>query len=165
MVFDIADIRPDDLAAVLSLNEAEVPKVGRVSPQQLQWFVDNAPYFRTVSIDGRLAAFLIGLRPGSSYGSPNYQWFCERYDDFAYVDRVAVNAEFRRQGLATRLYEDFASAMPASVGIMTCEVNIDPPNPSSMRFHEKLGFEMVGSQRVENDSKEVGMLARPIGQR
>jgi predicted GNAT superfamily acetyltransferase len=165
MMIDIVDIDPDDLAAVLSLNEAEVPKVGPVSSKQLQWFVDNAAYFRTVSIDGRLAAFLIGLRPGSSYGSPNYLWFCERYEDFAYVDRVAVSAEFRRQGLATRLYEDFASAMPAGVGMMTCEVNIDPPNPSSMRFHEKLGFKMVGSQRVENDSKEVGMLARPIRQR
>ena len=158
----IRDVSDADLDAVLSLNQSEVPHVGSVDLLRMHWFAANASYFRVAMDDDRLAAFLIGLRPGTSYDSPNYLWFCERYDDFAYVDRIAVAEFARRGGLASHLYEDFANAMPATVNTMTCEVNLHPPNESSMRFHERLGFHQVGLQLTENGSKEVAMLARNI---
>ena len=158
----IRDVIDADLDAVLNLNQLEVPHVGSADLSKMRWYAANASYFRVAMIDDRLAAFLIGLRPGTGYDSPNYLWFCERYEDFAYVDRVAV-AEFARLGgLASRLYDDFAGAMPASVGTMTCEVNLQPPNESSMQFHVRLGFQQVGSQFTEGGKKEVAMLAREI---
>ena len=158
----IRDVSDADLDAVLSLNQSEVPHVGSVDLSRMHWFAANASYFRVAMDDDRLAAFLIGLRPGTGYDSPNYLWFSERYDDFAYVDRIAVAEFARRGGLASNLYEDYANAMPATVNTMTCEVNLHPPNESSMRFHERLGFHQVGSQLTENGSKEVAMLARNI---
>ena len=128
----------------------------------MAWFAEHAHYFRVALAERRLAAFLVGLRPGSSYQSPNYRWFCERYDDFAYVDRVAVARDFRRHGLASRLYDDFANRMPDTVSVMTCEVNIRPPNDESLRFHERLGFRQVGSQETENGAKEVALLAKSL---
>jgi predicted GNAT superfamily acetyltransferase len=154
----IRDVVDQDLDAVLGLNQSEVPHVGSINIERMRWFVANAHYFR-VAVDGeRIAAYLIGLRPGTSYASPNYRWFCERYEDFAYVDRVAVAEFARRLGLASRLYDDFAAVVPESVEFMTCEVNLRPPNESSMQFHRQLGFQQVGSQTTEGGSKEVAML-------
>ena len=158
----IRDVDAQDLDAVLTLNQSEVPHVGSVGIEQMRWFTKHAAYFRIAMEDDRLAGFLVGLRPGTSYGSPNYRWFSERYADFAYVDRVAIADFARRTGLASRLYDDFAAAMPASVKVMTCEVNLQPPNESSMRFHRRLGFTQVGSQFTDGGDKEVAMLARDL---
>ena len=155
----IRDVADQDLDAVLSLNESEVPHVGSVNIERMRWFAANAHYFRVAVDADRIAAYLIGLRPGTSYASPNYRWFCERYGDFAYVDRVAVAEFARRLRLASRLYDDFAASVPDTVKHMTCEVNLQPPNESSMRFHRQLGFQQVGSQTTEGGSKEVAMLA------
>lgn len=162
MNWEICDIQHSDLEAVLALNQTEVPHVGSVDLDRMKWFAANASYFRTVTIDNKLAAYLIGLRPGTSYQSLNYRWFCDRYDDFAYVDRIAVAEFARRFGLASKLYDDFARSVPESVEFMTCEVNVKPPNETSMRFHEKLGFRQVGSLADEGGKKEVAMLLKDL---
>ena len=158
----IRDVGATDMDTVLILNQSEVPHLGSVDLEQMNWFAAHAHYFRVAISAAGLAAFLVGLRPGSSYESPNYRWFCHRYDEFAYVDRVVVAKHARRAGIAARLYEDFAAAMPESVGVMTCEVNIRPPNAASMTFHERLGFEQVGSVTSEGGKKKVAMLARNL---
>jgi len=162
MDYIIRDVIEPDLDTVLILNQSEVPHLGSVDLQKMQWFAANAAYFRVAIAADQLAAYLVGMRPGTSYESPNYRWFCDRYDHFAYVDRVAVAEFARRDGLASRLYEDFAAAMPTSISIMTCEVNIEPPNAGSMRFHERLGFRRVGSEATEDGAKEVAMLVRDL---
>ncbi len=162
MAYTLRDVRDSDLRAVLRLNQSEVPHVGSIDIERMQWFAEHADYFR-IAIDGEnLGAYLVGLRPGSSYGSPNYRWFCEHYDDFAYVDRVAVAASVRREGLASRLYDDFAASVPETVGFLTCEVNVRPPNESSMQYHLNRGFEKVGSLVSDNGKKEVALLAMPL---
>ena len=162
MQWIIRDVRDSDVDTVLSLNQSEVPHVGSVDAAKMRWYVANASYFRVATSDGELGAYLVGFRPGTDYTSPNYRWFCDRYDDFGYVDRIAVAPHARRTGLATRMYDDFAAALPAGVGIMTCEVNIQPPNPSSMDFHRRLGFEQVGTLRFDDGAKEVALLLRNL---
>jgi len=156
----IENVAPHDLYAVLELNESEVPQVGPVDIERLRWFSEQASYFKVAKDNNQLLGFLIGLRPGSSYASPNYRWFCERYTDFGYVDRIAIAAAARRRGLASRLYEDFAATLPSAVNLMTCEVNIRPPNAQSMRFHTHLGFRQVGTLGGAEDDKVVALLAR-----
>ena len=78
------------------------------------------------------------------------------------MDRVAVAGFARRTGIATRLYDDFAGAMPDSVGVMTCEVNVRPPNESSMDFHRRLGFKQVGTLVSDDGTKEVAMLLKEL---
>ncbi|MDX1516999.1 MAG: GNAT family N-acetyltransferase [Woeseiaceae bacterium] len=159
MNFTIRDVAAADLEDVLSLNEAVVPAVNSLSARQMQHFADIAAYFRVVvDADGVLAAFLIGLRPGTDYESPNYGWFCRHYEDFGYVDRVAVADHARRFGLASMLYADFRASLPDSVTVMTCEVNMKPPNHGSMRFHRRQGFRQVGTQATEGGAKEVALM-------
>jgi predicted GNAT superfamily acetyltransferase len=154
----ISDATTGDLEDVWRLNEDSVPHVSSVDLTEMQWFANHAHYFRVAVRDEQLAGFLIGLRPGLPYGSPNYRWFSENYRDFGYVDRVAVSRSARRLGVATRLYRDFASTLDGSVGVMTCEVNIRPANESSMRYHEQHGFVQVGTQETEGGKKEVALM-------
>ena len=158
----IRDVSPPDLDEVLDLNEASVPHVSRISISEMRWFCDNAHYFRIAVLDDALAGFLIGLRPGLDYASPNYRWFCSNYPDFGYVDRVAVATSARRSGVASALYADFEAVLTGEVDVMTCEVNIRPANESSMRYHELHGFVRVGSQETEGGQKEVALLEKRL---
>ncbi|MCH8944406.1 MAG: GNAT family N-acetyltransferase [Proteobacteria bacterium] len=157
----IKNVTPKDFADVLRLNEDSLPHVSRIGTDDLQWFADNAAYFRMIRIDERLAGFLIGLRPGTNYASPNYNWFCDNYDDFAYIDRVAVADWARRRGIAESFYNDFGHSQ-SGVAVMTCEVNIRPPNTGSMQFHERQGFKRIGSQVIDDGEKEVAYLEKKI---
>jgi predicted GNAT superfamily acetyltransferase len=158
----ITDVSRDDLKEVLRLNDDSVPHVSRIDMAQMEWFASNAHYFRVVRQQQQLAGFLIGLRPGLPYSSPNYRWFSENYRDFAYIDRVAVSATARRNGIASRLYQDFADSLRNEVNVMTCEVNIRPPNESSMRYHERHGFVRVATQETEDGKKEVALLEKKL---
>jgi predicted GNAT superfamily acetyltransferase len=157
----IIQIDENDFDAVLALNTESVPHVSLIGRDELQWFANNADCVRVAKIDDRLAGFLIGLRPGTEYASPNYRWFCDNYDDFAYVDRVAVAAWARRKGIAESLYTVFEQSQP-DAPVMTCEVNIRPANDGSMRFHERMGFRRVGSQESDEGKKEVAFLEKTL---
>lgn len=158
----ISDVSAIDLEGVCGLNDESVPHVSQIDREAMQWFANNAQYFRVAKIDRNLAGFLIGLRPGLPYDSPNYQWFGDRYRDFGYVDRVAVAASARRLGVATRLYEDFTATLGGSVDVLTCEVNIRPANKSSIQYHERLGFVQVGTLQSEGGKKKVALLEKKL---
>ena len=157
----ISRIEQNDYDSVLALNAESVPHVNLVGAEELKWFDDNAACVHVAKIADRLAGFLIGLRPGTGYASPNYRWFCDNYQDFAYVDRVAVPSWARRQGVAESLYAAFAESQPG-VPRMTCEVNIRPKNDGSMRFHERMGFRQVASQEIDGGNKEVALMEKTL---
>lgn len=161
MGIEIRDVEAGDLETVLALNEAAVPHVNSVPLAQMQKFRREAAYFRVALVDGAVAGYLIGLTPDADYGSLNFIWFRQHYDDFAYVDRIAVVDSARRLGLGTALYDDFERRLTGRVPRLVCEVNLEPPNEPSLRFHARHGFAQVGSQQV--DGKTVAMLAKELG--
>ena len=59
-------------------------------------------------------------------------------------------------------YDDFAETLSGEVEVMTCEVNIRPPNESSMRYHELHGFTRVATQETEGGRKEVALLEKKL---
>lgn len=161
MAFELHDVTDSWLAAVLALNETAVPHVNSIDIGQMQWFAEHAAYFRIAVADGALGGFLVGMRPGTGYESLNYRWFCSNYNDFAYIDRIVVAPDARRQGLAQRFYTDFETHS-SGVPIMTCEVNIQPANESSMQFHTQQGFRQVSSQHTDGGAKEVALLVKEL---
>ena len=79
-----------------------------------------------------------------------------------YVDRVVVARAARGRGLARRLSADLiARAAAEGRDRVVCEVNLDPPNPSSDLLHAALGFVEVGREAVPG-WKTVRYLARSI---
>ena len=120
-----------------------------------------ACYLRVVEHGGAVIAFLMGFREGTDYDSPNYIWFCERFAHFHYVDRVVVAPEFRGRGIADLLYDDFEAFARANGALrIACEVNVEPPNPVSLKFHDKRGFREVA--RKPYAGKIVAMLEKSL---
>jgi predicted GNAT superfamily acetyltransferase len=149
-----------DLAPLLALNNAHAAELGALTAEQFAHLVGIS--FRT-RINDTAEAFLIALEQGADYASPNYLWFSERFDRFAYIDRVAVAASARRQGLARAFYLDLIDAALAhGHEVLTCEVNSDPPNPVSDAFHAALGFTEIGRARIAERGKTVRYLVKPL---
>jgi predicted GNAT superfamily acetyltransferase len=150
-----------DEPEVLRLNEEAVHFLSPMGEEKLANWATSSSYLRVVEEGGKVAAFLLAFRKGDDYAGVNFAWFAERYDDFVYVDRIVVAPEFRGRRLAGRLYDDLeAFARARAIPRVTCEVNVEPPNPVSLRFHEKRGFEEVG--RKAYAGKIVAMLQRPL---
>lgn len=162
MTVEIRDATAEDLETLLAMNEAAVPHVNSIPAEQMRAFLERAAYFRVAVVDGAIAGFLVGLTPDMDYASPNFRWFCRRYADFAYVDRIAIDPAARRLGLATALYDDFERLFTPRAPVMTCEVNLRPPNEGSMQFHLGRGFRRVGSQETEGGQKEVALLVKDL---
>ncbi len=156
----IRDVTDADLAAVLAINERSIPAMNSLTHERLRWFVRQAVYFRVAVAGQEIAGFLICLAPDAPYGSANFRWFSQRYDDFLYVDRVAVSASYRRRGVADALYRDAAASVGRPYRLLAAEVNLRPPNDGSLRFHERLGFEPVGAQ--DHGRVKVRYLVRPL---
>ncbi len=137
-------IRPyadGDAAGFLALNAACQPEVGPMDEAKLASFVEWAPYLRVVDVGGEIVGLLVGLDETAPYGSLNFGWFTNRFDRMAYIDRIAIAESQRGQGWGPALYDDFkAWAREAGLPRMTAEVNVEPPNPRSVRFHEIYGF-------------------------
>jgi predicted GNAT superfamily acetyltransferase len=121
-----------------------------MTADRLTALAEHACYFRVIEQTGSVAAFLLAFRKGAPYDSPNFVWFDVRLDDFVYIDRVVIAAAFRGAGFATRLYDDLtAFARSCGVRRLTCEIDLEPPNPGSLAFHDKRGFCEIGRQRPE----------------
>ncbi|HLU41752.1 MAG TPA: GNAT family N-acetyltransferase [Microthrixaceae bacterium] len=152
-----------DLDEVLDLNERCTPHVGPVDRDRLAAIVGESSLALVARDAAGLAGFVIVLGPGAGYDSPNYRWFAERYEDFRYVDRIAVDPARHRGGLGRRLYQEvFDHARAEGSPVVTCEVNLEPPNPVSQRFHASLGFTEVGRQDTYGGTVVVQLLERRV---
>ncbi|MCB0964863.1 MAG: hypothetical protein KDA98_16425, partial [Acidimicrobiales bacterium] len=87
------ELRPlvaGDVDDVLALNEEVVHKLAPMGPEDFRWYLDTIELAWAAEVDGAFAGFVLVLGPGHDYDSDNYRWFSERWDDFWYLDRVAV---------------------------------------------------------------------------
>ena len=161
MDLQIRNVAAQELPLVLELNEQAIPEVNRVELDTLRWFARTAAYFRVAEIDGRVAAFLIAITPDADYDSQYFGWFCQRYTDFLYVDRIVVANWAQRRGVGLAMYRDLEQFALETGCVLAVDVYSDPPNEISLAFHAKFGFKRVGSQFVEADGKEVAKFLKP----
>ena len=150
---------PADYPAILALNQAAIPAVSPLDEPDLIDLHQQAVQLTVARAGDEVAGFMLILKEGANYGSPNYRFFADRYDAFHYVDRIVVNADFRRRGVGATLYRSLFEAA-ADAPRVTCEVNVRPPNPGSLAFHEALGFVVVGEQDTEGGKKRVALMVR-----
>ena len=152
-----------DFDVILALNEASVSLLSPLSPQRLAELHAQAALHRVAEREAEVIGFLLAFREGADYDSPNYLWFAARYPLFLYVDRVVVADAARGQGVGTLLYRDlFEFAAASGATLVTCEFDIDPPNPASEQFHARFGFREVGRQWVADGRKQVSLQIAPV---
>lgn len=141
---------------IVAVDERRGPRTGGTAPE-LEGRAPDAgrsddvgPMIEGVPEHSNLAGFLVAMTPDVPYGSGNFKWFCERGDDFVYIDRVAVSPWFRKRGIASRLYADVEKyARRRGAGRLTCEVNVRPRNETSLAFHGRMGFSGLDERETE----------------
>ena len=153
-----------DADYILELNKVNVEVLSPMDLDKYRYFLDCSDMFQVAEVSGEPAAFLIALREGiADYTSENYIWFSGQYDRFLYVDRIVIDEKFRGYGLGRRLYEGvFAQAAKAGVSVVTAEIDIEPYNEPSLKFHEAMGFEEVGQQVIRGGQIKVSLQAKQL---
>jgi predicted GNAT superfamily acetyltransferase len=155
-------IRSGDLAALAALNDAAVPAVNALGLEALTAHVPRCDVAVVLDDDdGVPVAFLLALTPGADYPSENFVWFSANRPGSLYVDRIVVAPSAHGRGLGRVLYEAVAArAVELGLTEITCEVNLEPPNPQSLAFHARLGFTQIGEQVTKGGAVRVALLAR-----
>jgi predicted GNAT superfamily acetyltransferase len=160
MNLEIRNAVEADFPHIVALNAAEVQQTSAMDLARLTHLAALSSYHKVALLDGEVIAFLLAMREGLDYDSENYRWFATRFPTFLYVDRIVVDARAAGRGVGRALYEDlFAFARAQNLGHVTCEYNIEPPNPASKAFHDRFGFEQIDTQWVAGGSKRVSLQA------
>jgi predicted GNAT superfamily acetyltransferase len=130
---------PDILDALLALNAAHEIETSPLEAEALRAMI-NAAFFWAAPGDGR-QGMIIAFDQDAAYTGTNFKWFQARFKQFIYVDRIIIAPERRGQGLAGRLYGDLIAVMrEQGHSVLTCEINISPPNPGSLALHQLSGL-------------------------
>lgn len=154
----IRDVRSDDLGAALALNNANVPALNELDDAEIRRLHSMSVVSLAAEVDGAFAGFCIVLGPGADYASLNYTWFSKRRDNFAYLDRIAVDPAFRRYGIGRGFYAELQIRLAGTWPVLCCEVNVRPRNDVSLEFHHSVGFREVGQQDTDGGKKTVSLL-------
>ncbi|WP_405062793.1 GNAT family N-acetyltransferase [Kribbella sp. NBC_01505] len=138
---------PADYASVLTLNATAAGLVDPLGLDRLDWLRLIAAHAVVVEDGGRPLGFVLTFTPGSAYDGLEYGWFAATYGDrFLFIDRIVVDAERRRQGIASTVYRAIERSAQPFARVVT-RVRSDLPDTSGLDFHLARGYTQVGSQR------------------
>ena len=163
----VRNIEIVDLPRVLDINNANTPGVSELTMAELQTDLKNSLHALAIDNEhGKVCAFCITFAQDASDAGDNHRWFAERYESFVYLDRIAIDSDYRNRGLGVQLYQSVENMMLQSSehSMLCCEVNLKPPNPGSLRFHHRIGFTEVGQQSFDTDYT-VSLLAKFVRDR
>jgi uncharacterized protein len=153
----------DDAGSLASLNDAAHPAVPLTTEDEMGRLLTLSTLALGLEIDGALAGFVLAMAAGLDYDSENYRWFEARGVDHLYVDRIVVAESQRGRGWGPLLYAAvFDEARARGCDEVTCEVNLEPPNPGSLSFHRRLGFDQIGTQATKGGAVVVALMSAPV---
>ncbi len=163
----VRNIENADLQRVLEINNANTPGVSELTKDELQTDLSNSLHALAIDHEqGEVCAFCITFDPSAPDAGDNHRWFAERYKSFVYLDRIAIDSTYQNLGLGALLYQavEYEMLQSADYSMLCCEVNLEPPNPGSLRFHPRIGFTEVGQQSSDNEYS-VSLLAKFVRDR
>lgn len=117
----------DDVERVLALNAAHVELLSPMDRSRLEALRRWATRCDVITSGGVVAGFVVVMGPGTTYDSPNYRWFTQRYGDrFDYLDRIVVDDAFRRRGLASAVYDVVEADASSAAGSRSRSTSTHP---------------------------------------
>ena len=143
-----------DFDSIVHLNQNALEGVGPLDNESLSLLVKMSDQALVVDDEGDIAGFVITLPPGTEYDSSRYRWFEDKLvDNYVYLDRIVVSDEHRREGVASRLYEEVEGELPIALEVYET-------NDVSLAFHESRGFEEVGAL-TDNGTTNLMLVREP----
>lgn len=160
----IRQCTPDDVDALVAINNSGYPAVPIATSDEMLALLSMCSLALIAeNEDGTALGFVMAMDPGLNYPSENYVFFEARFTNHLYIDRIVLTEESRGLGLGSTLYERiFERARLDGRERVTCEVNVEPPNPGSLRFHRRWGFEDVDTQPTKGGQVVVQLLQAPV---
>ena len=143
----VRNIVSTDVTRVLEINNANTPAVSELTMDELKSDLRNSLHALAIDNEqGEVCAFCVTFAPDAQDAGSNHQWFAERYKGFVYLDRIAIDPNHQNRGLGALLYQSVEQHMLdlAEYSLLCCEVNLEPPNLGSIRFHKRIGFVECG---------------------
>ena len=91
----------------------------------------------------------------------NFNEISQRVSDFLYIDRIAVDKNYRKRSIGSKLYDEVVNfAEMNSISHLTAEINLLPSkNTPSFNFHEKFDFTELDTVKYSEDY-EVSLQVR-----
>ncbi len=162
MEFALREYAAEDAAAVLRMNAESVAVLSPLNKDRLRLLAGMCSLHLVAVGPAGVIGFILGFTDGTAYDSVNYRWFAFRLKRFLYIDRMVVGPSFRECGVG-RAFHAAAEQYAEATGLawIVGEIDLDPPNPKSLAYHERLGFIEVGRQTLPS-GKVVSMQARSV---
>ena len=93
----------------------------------------------------------------------NFREISNRVSNFLYIDRIAVDTEYRNKKLGSQLYSNIVDfSKNNSITSLTAEINLLPSiNISSFEFHKKFNFYEIDTVKYSEDY-EVSLQKKEI---
>tara|TARA_Y100000766_G_scaffold151273_1_gene130029 strand:- start:24 stop:527 length:504 start_codon:yes stop_codon:yes gene_type:complete len=144
-------IEKNFLEQIFLINQENIPEVGSLSSiTELKNLIKLSSINYYVIFENKVIGFMICFRERSDYKSMNYKFFCKKETKFLYIDRIAIKNEYRRKGIGKSLYKKLDSIANDKNLPLCCEVNTEPLNDVSIRFHKDFGFYEVGEYNFKD---------------
>ena len=111
-------------------------------------------HFLVPEIDGKVVGYLTVLNEDADYlENEIFAYFVNNYDDFVYVDQIAVDPSVQHHGVGRALYDALKEIETKRILL---DVFIKPDNAGSIAFHEACGCVGLG----KNLTLKNGNMAR-----
>jgi hypothetical protein len=160
--FALREYGAEDAEAVLRLNAESVSVLSPMDAHRLLLLARMARLHLVAVGPAGVVGFLMAFADGSGYDSVNYRWFSSRFKRFLYLDRMVVAAPLRGCGVGHAFHVAAEQhAVATGLAWLVGEIDLDPPNPLSLSYHERLGFVEVGRQALPG-GKVVSMRAKGL---
>lgn len=153
-----------DHAAVLAINAASWPAVSRLTQVEIDTLLTygGSHWVAEDSDAARVVGYLLSYPSESIYNDEEIRAFRAHITErFIYICQVALVPEWQRRGVGRALYDAvYREARRDGRPLICTEVNIDPPNDPSLRFHLGQSFQPLAELEVSSGFR-VLMLTLP----
>ena len=145
--------------SIFNLNQLNIPALGSLEDlNHLENLFKSSSFIALIKINNNLVGFAIIMGSLSEYSSPNFLYFKKKYNDFMYIDRIAISEKYHRKGFGSLIYKELYN-QSKNLGIpLCCEVNTNPINQQSLDFHKKLEFSII--EEISFGKKTVAMMVK-----
>ncbi len=144
------EAKESDLEGVIKVNhlsQRSKKTSGLIQKRTLKDFhklFDISKRFIIAEQNGVIIGYVIVLDESAEYlENEIFSFFPKNYDNFVFVDSVAVHPDFRRKKVAKGMYNRFLSEEKKRVLV---DFLIKPRNSESISFHESMGFKSIGDR-------------------